>query len=142
MVFLFHNGATGGKNLQSSTLFKRRALPQASVVHLGVFMGIFYYILFVVGFFLLTVACGQKGPYSSMSVNTAYGEETISSSCPAWNDGCTIYCRTNTSTHFMEYATKDKCNEEDISRSRCENNNYKTALPEGWSRAQTKDKCI
>ena len=94
---------------------------------------------------LFVSGCGQRGPYLSMSILTAYGREIISSSCSAWTDGCTIYCRTNKQRGFTEYANKDRCNQEDTARSRCVDDgadSYKKPLPEGWSYTEWKDDCI
>ena len=100
-------------------------------------------VFLVIGlFFIIMGSCVPKGPYLAITVRTGYGEETIPSSCVAWNDGCTIYCRTNVTKDYKEYAKKDKCNEEDIARSRCINYNYKTTLPEGFSLTDVKDQCI
>ena len=78
-------------------------------------------------------ACGPKGPYKAMSIETVYGKEIISADCSVWSDGCTLYCRTNTTKLFMDYGVKDKCNAGDIARFRCRDNSYKKTLPKGWS---------
>ena len=99
-------------------------------------------IYLILAWFLTLCAC-ETGPYVSIQVQTAYGKEVISSSCSAWKDGCNIYCRTNTVSRFMTYARKDKCNDSDIIRAQCiDDNQYKDTLEEGWSLTETNDQCI